>query len=96
MTAICSIKASIVCVQGKKVHRSRTDIYALFKPLFQGVANDKPDCLVRMESKVRLHSCYQLQAVHGPLPQGRAMYSESSVCCNLLPSPRVVLLLATQ
>lgn len=57
VTATCSVKASLLGMQGEKVHRSRTDIYALFKPLFQGIAKDKPDCLVRMESKVRLHLC---------------------------------------
>ncbi|KAL3135611.1 3',5'-cyclic-nucleotide phosphodiesterase pde1 [Trebouxia sp. C0009 RCD-2024] len=38
-------------MRGGKVHKSRIDIYALFKPLLQGVATDKPDCLVRLESK---------------------------------------------
>lgn len=38
--------------QEKKVVRSRIDVYALFKPLFQGVVKDRPDSLVRVESKV--------------------------------------------
>ena len=42
-------------LQAKKVHKSRIDIYARFEPLFQGIAKDKPDCLVRVESKVCLH-----------------------------------------
>ena len=46
-------------LQGKKVHKSRIDIYALFNSLFQGVGKDKSDCLVRVESKVCLHSPVQ-------------------------------------
>ncbi|KAL3135615.1 hypothetical protein ABBQ38_006096 [Trebouxia sp. C0009 RCD-2024] len=38
-------------LRGNKVHKSKIDVYALLKPLFQGVARDKPDCLVRVESK---------------------------------------------
>ncbi|KAL3135613.1 3',5'-cyclic-nucleotide phosphodiesterase pde1 [Trebouxia sp. C0009 RCD-2024] len=38
-------------LRGNKVHKSKIDVYALLKPLFQGIARDKPNCLVRMESK---------------------------------------------
>ncbi|KAL3158778.1 hypothetical protein ABBQ32_011505 [Trebouxia sp. C0010 RCD-2024] len=38
-------------LRGNKVHKSKIDVYALLKPLFQSIARDKPDCLVRVESK---------------------------------------------
>ena len=50
----------LACFQGRKVHRCTTDIHALFKPLFQGVTDDKPDCLVRVESKV----CFSGKTCH--------------------------------
>lgn len=60
-------QAQACCLlQGKKVHKSRIDIYALFKPLFQGVAKDKPDCLVRVESKVCTHSAVQHMQLYKP------------------------------
>lgn len=34
------------------MQQSRLDISALFRPLFQGIASDRPECLVRVESKV--------------------------------------------
>ncbi len=34
------------------MQRSRLDVHALFRPLLDGIASDKPGCLVRVDSKV--------------------------------------------
>ncbi|DBB01895.1 TPA: hypothetical protein ACH3X1_000492 [Trebouxia sp. C0004] len=37
--------------RGRKVQQSTIDIYSVLRPLFQGIASDRPECLIRVESK---------------------------------------------